>query len=69
MKISRAGGIPISPFAFGSCYFNWLGRGKDGMVGLKGSEEPVKALHLNVIVGANNLNDANTPEIFDNAQE
>lgn len=67
VKITRAGGTPISPYAFGNCYYDWLDWGKDGLVGLKGSAEAVKALHLNVIVCANNMNDANTYELFDNA--
>jgi hypothetical protein len=67
VKISRSGGTPISPFAFGNNYFNWLG--SNSMSALRGTEEPVKALGLNVIVGANNLNDANTPQLFDSAQE
>ena len=69
VKITRAGGTPISPFAFGNCYFDWVDWNKDGMVGMKGSEEPVKALNLNVIIGANNQNDANAPELFDKARE
>lgn len=67
--ISRAGGAPISPFAFGNCYFDWVDWGKDGRVGLKGTEDPVKALHLNVIVGANNFNDSNSPRLFNEAEE
>jgi hypothetical protein len=67
VKISRSGGTPISPFAFGNNYFNWLG--SNGMSALRGTEKAVKALGLNVIVGANNLNDANTPQLFDSNQE
>ncbi len=69
VTISRSGGTPISPFAFGSCYFDWVDWGKNGMVGMKGSEEPAKTLRLNVMVGADNQNDANAPQLFDNAQE
>jgi len=54
VKIARAGGIPISPFAFGNNYFNWLDWNKDGMVGLLGTEDPVRALRLNVLVADNN---------------
>jgi hypothetical protein len=68
VRISRSGGIPISPYAFGNCYFDWIDWNKDGMVGLKGSEKPVEALHLNVICCADNQKDANAPELFDNAQ-
>ena len=68
VKVSRSGGIPISPFAFGNCYHNWVDWAHDGRVGLKGSEEAVKALNLDVVVAANNQNDENVPELFDNAQ-
>ncbi len=65
VMIARAGGTPISPFAFGNCYFDWVDWNKDGIVGIKGTEEPVRTLRLNVIVGANNQNDANAPRLFD----
>ncbi|ACB76888.1 hypothetical protein Oter_3611 [Opitutus terrae PB90-1] len=68
VTIARAGGTPISPFAFGNNYFNWVDWNKDGMVGLRGTEDPVKALRLNVVVGDNNQNDANAPQLFDHAQ-
>jgi alpha-L-arabinofuranosidase len=68
VKISRAGGTPISPFAFGNNYFNWVDFMNNGVIGINGTEEAVKALHLNVLVGDNNQNDANTPKLFDNAQ-
>ncbi len=68
VKITRAGGIPISQYAFGNNYFNWVDWNNDGMIGLLGTEEPVKALRLNVVVGDNNQNDANTPQLFDHAQ-
>lgn len=67
--ISRSGGAPISPFAFGNCYFDWMDWSKNGTVGLKGTEEAVKALGLNVIVGANNFNDSNSPQLFNEAEE
>jgi len=68
VKITRAGGTPISPYAFGNNYFNWVDWNKDGMIGILGTEEPVKALRLNVVVGDNNQNDANTPQLFDQVQ-
>lgn len=68
VKIARSGGTPISPFAFGNNYFNWVDYNKDGLVGIRGSEEPVRALHLNLVVGDNNQNDANAPQLFDHAQ-
>ena len=67
VKIALAGGTPISPFAFGNNYFNWLGD-KDRLIGILGTEEAVKVLHLNVLVGDNNQNDANTPQLFDKTQ-
>ena len=66
--ISRSGGTPISPYAFGNNYFNWVDYGHDGLVGILGTEEPVKALHLNLLVGSNNQSDANSPELFDESQ-
>jgi hypothetical protein len=68
VKIVRAGGTPISPFAFGNCYYSWVDYHRDGMVGLRGTEAAVKALHLNVIVGANNHNDANILQLFDQVE-
>ena len=68
VKITRDGGTPISPFAFGNNYFDWLDWNKDGLVGLLGTGEAVKALRLNVIVGDNNQNDANSPQLFDKAE-
>jgi hypothetical protein len=68
VKITRAGGTPISPYAFGNNYFNWVDWNKDGMIGILGTKEPVKALRLNVVVGDNNQNDANTPQLFDQVQ-
>jgi hypothetical protein len=65
VKITRVGDIPISPYAFGNNYFNWVDWNNDGMIALLGTEEPVRALRLNVVVGDNNQNDANTPQLFD----
>jgi hypothetical protein len=59
VKIRRAGGTPISPFAFGNCYFDWVDWKRDGMVGLKGTEKPVKAMGLNTLFAAGNMTDAN----------
>ena len=69
VTMSRSGGNPISPFAFGSNYFNWVDWGKDGRVALNGTEELVKALRLNFLVGDNNQNDANTPQLFNESEE
>lgn len=66
--IARSAGTPISPFAFGNNYFNWVDYNHDGLVGILGTEAPVKALHLNLLVGSNNQSDANAPELFDQAQ-
>ncbi len=68
VKIGRSGGTPISPYAFGNCYFNWVDWGKDGRVALKGTEEAVKALRLNLLPGDINMNDDNIAQLFDHAQ-
>jgi len=38
------------------------------MIGILGTEAPVKALKLNLIVANSNNTDSNVPELFDNAQ-
>lgn len=68
ITIARAGGTPISSYAFGNNYYNWVDWAKNGQVALPGTEEPIKALGLNVMVGDNNHNDANTPQVFDYAE-
>jgi hypothetical protein len=37
VKIARAGGIPISPFAFGNNYYNWVDWKKNGQTALPGT--------------------------------
>ncbi|MCX8093168.1 MAG: hypothetical protein N3E50_03265 [Candidatus Goldbacteria bacterium] len=64
VSMSRTGGVPISSFAFGNNYFNWVDWNNNGMVALIGSEEPAKALSLNFLNGANNQSDANAPQLF-----
>ncbi len=66
--ITRSGGTPISPYAFGNNYYDWIDFNKDGMIGILGTEAPVKALKLNLIVANSNNTDSNVPELFDNAQ-
>jgi hypothetical protein len=68
VTITRAGGIPVSPFAFGNNYFNWVDWNHDGMVGLYGTEEPVKALHISLLTASNNQSDANAPQLFDTVE-
>ncbi len=68
VTISRKGGTPISPFAFGNNYFNWVDYSKNGQLPLPGTEEAVKALRLGVLMGDNNQNDCNCPQLFDEAQ-
>jgi hypothetical protein len=68
VKIARAVGTPISPFAFGNNYFDWVDWNRDGMVGLLGTEEAVRALRLNLLPGDINMNDDNIAQLFDKAQ-
>ena len=68
VAIRRAGGAPISPFAFGNNYYDWVDWSNNGTCALLGTEAPVKAMHLNTMVLSNNNTDMNYPEIFDNAQ-
>ncbi len=68
VTIARSGGTPISPFAFGNNYYDWIDFNNDGMIGILGTEAPVKALKLNVIVANSNNTDSDNPELFDDAQ-
>jgi hypothetical protein len=70
VSITRAGGTPISPFAFGQNYWDWVDWAGDGVTGVTGTEAPVKALDLNVIRtgGANNDMNGPPPAVFDTAQ-
>jgi hypothetical protein len=68
ITIARNGGTPISPFAFGNNYYDWIDFNQDGKIGILGTEAPVKALKLNVIVANSNNTDSNRPELFDDAQ-
>jgi hypothetical protein len=70
LSIARDGGTPISPFAFGHNYWDWVDWAHDGVTGVTGTEAPVKALALNVIRagGANNDMNGPPPAVFDTAQ-
>ena len=70
VTITRTGGTPISPFAFGHNYWDWVDWARDGITGVTGTEPQVKALHLNVIRagGANNDMNEPSPAVFDTAQ-
>ena len=68
VTIQRASGTPISPFAFGNNYWDWVDWSHNGTDALEGTEDLVKAMHLNVLVANNNNTDMDYPEIFDNAQ-
>ncbi len=67
VSIVRDGGSPISPFAFGQNYWDWVDWSKDGLSGLTGTESLVGALHLNAIRAGGNNNDQNSP-LFDTGQ-
>jgi hypothetical protein len=64
VTITRDGGSPISPFAFGQNYWDWADWAHDGVTGLTGTEPLVGALHLNVLRAGGNNNDSNNP-LFD----
>jgi hypothetical protein len=67
VTIARAGGTPISPFAFGHNYWDWVDWAGDGITGVTGTEARVKALDLHVLRAGGNINDINgpPPEVFD----
>jgi hypothetical protein len=67
VAITRDGGVPISPFAFGQSYWDWADWAHDGVTGLTGTEPLVTALHVNVIRAGGNNNDSNVPR-FDTSQ-
>jgi hypothetical protein len=70
VSITREGGIPISPFAFGQNYWDWPDWVGDGNPGLKGTETRARALGLEVLRAGGNNNDENgpPPAIFDTSQ-
>ena len=67
VTVQRAGGTPISPFAFGNNYWDWVDWSHNGTYALQGTEDLVKAMHINVLVANNNNTDMDYPEVFDNA--
>jgi hypothetical protein len=66
VSVTRDGGVPISPFAFGQNYWNWLS--SNGTSGMTGTEPLVTALHLNVVRAGGSNNDTNVPQLFDTNQ-
>ncbi len=70
VSIAREGGAPISPFAFGNNYWDWVDWAGDGLTGVTGTEPLVGALRLNVIRagGANNDMNGPPPAVFDNSK-
>ncbi len=68
VSIGRDGGTPISPYAFGQNYWDWVDWSHSGVTGLTKTEPLVGALHLNVIRAGGNNNDTNSPALFDSAQ-
>jgi hypothetical protein len=61
VSIVRKGGTPISPFAFGQNYWDWVDWAGDGVTGVTGTEPLVKALDLDVIRAGGANNDMNGP--------
>jgi hypothetical protein len=68
VSIARDGGSPISPYAFGQNYWDWVDFTGSGTTGLTGTEPTAAGLHLNVIRAGGNNNDTNSPMPFDAAQ-
>jgi hypothetical protein len=68
VTISREGGVPISAFAFGQNYWDWVDRAGTGVTGITGTEALVTALHLDVLRAGGNNNDTNSPQPFDATQ-
>ncbi|MDP9149967.1 MAG: hypothetical protein M3O36_08525, partial [Myxococcota bacterium] len=69
VTLSRsAAPTPVSPFAYGQNYWNWVDWSHNGVTGLTGTEALVGALHLNVLRAGGINNDENTPQPFDAAQ-
>jgi hypothetical protein len=68
VTIVRGQGSPISPFAFGQNYWDWVDYSNSGVTGLTGTEPLVTALQLNVIRAGGNNNDTNSPSPFDTNQ-
>jgi hypothetical protein len=68
VSLTRDGGVPISPLAFGQNYWDWVDWADSGVTGLTGTEPLVKSLQLNVIRAGGDNNDTNSPSFFDTAQ-
>jgi len=68
VTIVRGQGSPISAFAFGQNYWDWVDWSNSGVTGLTGTETLVTALQLNVIRAGGNNNDTNSPSAFDTSQ-
>lgn len=68
VTIARDAGAPISPFAFGQNYWDWVDWSANGVTGLTGTETLAGAVHLNVIRAGGDNNDTNSPQVFDTVQ-
>jgi hypothetical protein len=70
VSITRGGGVPNSPFAFGQNYWDWVDWAGDGVTGVTGTEARVTALGLNVIRagGANNDMNGPPPAVFNTSK-
>jgi hypothetical protein len=67
VAIARDSGVPISPFAFGQNYWDWVDWAGDGVSGLTGTSSLATGLHLNVLRAGGNNNDWSMP-VFDTGQ-
>jgi hypothetical protein len=68
VSVQRDAGTPISPFAFGHNYWDWVDWSQNGTTGISGTEPLVAAMHLNVIRAGGANNDTNSPQPFDATQ-
>jgi hypothetical protein len=70
VTITRDGGSPIGPFAFGHNYWDWVDWAGDGLTGVNGTETDIAALNVKVLRAGGNVNDLNKPApgVFDAAQ-
>ena len=64
VTMTREGGVPISPVAFGHNYWDWVDWSHSGVSGLTGTETLANGLRLNVIRAGGNNNDTNSPVPF-----
>jgi hypothetical protein len=72
ITITREGGAPIGPFAFGHNYWDWVDWAGDGVTGViaNGTQSKIAALDIKVLRAGGSNNDMNgpPPAVFDTAQ-